>query len=272
MPTTLKNNVVVDDARLDRLYEEDWNSLNYLVRNVRKTPTALPVAEHKPRSYSYRCPVWLDQGVEGACVSTGCGHELAASPAVVRGVTFPWCRENIYHPAQHEDPWVGCALGPRCPIEPSPEAYEGTSVLAGVKQLQRLGFVSEYTWALDLKEAVLGLGHHGPAIIGVNWYTGMFDTDSNGFIHPAGRIEGGHCLLVVGVKIAYKKATWSGWLRRQWEDVDLDKSYITLHNSWGKGWGVEGRAKMTLRDLGKLIEEQGEVCFVERTTKRQVDV
>lgn len=268
---TLKDGSITHDERLDRLYEEDWRSLNHLV-GQRTTKRGLVLDQHQPRSYTYRCELWLDQGVEGACVSTGCGHEAAARPVEVQGITFPWCRENIYHPAQHEDPWRGCSLGQRCPIEPMSESYEGTSVLAGVKQLQRLGFVTSYVWAITLKEAILGLGYFGPAILGFNWYEGMFDTDADGFIHPTGRLMGGHCLLAQAVKIVYKdRPSWKNfWRTRTWEDVDLERSYVTLHNSWGKNWGVNGRAKISLNDFNRLLLEQGEVCFVERTEKKSV--
>lgn len=261
----LRDGSTTTDRRLDRIFQEDWRTLNHLIKN--RTVRGKPVGEHKPRSYTHACDVWLDQGQEGACVSTGCGHELAASPVKVDGVTFPWCWDNIYHPAQHADPWPGCTLSRKCTIEPCPDAYEGTSVLAGVQQLQRMGFITAYDWAIYLKNAVLGIAYHGPAIVGFNWYEGMFDTDAKGFIRPTGRLSGGHCLLAIGVKIYYKR-TWNGWWRRTWEDVDLDRSYVILHNSWGQSWGENGRAKITLRDFDTLLNQQGEVCFVVRNGKK----
>jgi hypothetical protein len=30
---------------------------------------------------------------------------------------------------------------------------------------------------------------------------------------------------------------------RDWAEVDLDKSYVNLHNSWGREWGRKGRAR-----------------------------
>lgn len=264
----LKDGSEVQDPRLDRLYEEDWRSLDYPVGLLGAAmPTKLPVALHRPRSYTWACDLWLNQGVEGACVSTGCAHELAANPVPVEGVTFPWARDNIYFEAQKIDQWPGGEYPGATP------RYAGTSVLAGAKVVQKLGFIRSYSWALSLEEAVLGIAYHGPAICGFNWYEGMFQTDAKGYIAPTGKVQGGHCLLAHAVKVVYKRKSWLdfGWLRREWSDVDLGHSYITFHNSWGKKWGENGRAKITLADFGKLLDERGEVCFVTRNeTKRRI--
>jgi hypothetical protein len=56
-----------------------------------------------------------------------------------------------------------------------------------------------------------------------------------------------------------------GWWHRTWRDVDLQKSYVTLHNSWGPNWGINGRAKLSLYDLEILLNQQGDACFPVRT-------
>lgn len=255
MSTTLKNGTTVEDPRLGRIYEEDWNSLNYLVTDhPRLAGLRANVVEKAPRSYTWRLTTWLDQMQEGACVSTGVGHELAAMPVKVAGVTFPWCRERIYWPAQVADEWPGGSYPGASPF------YEGTSVLAGVKVAAALGYYTNYYWAIDLKQWALGVAYAGPAIGGFNWYEGMFNTDSDGFIHPTGPLVGGHCVCIVGIKIKWK--TWlNRFTSRKWENVDLDRSYFTIHNSWGQDWGVNGRAKLSLRDAETLLNQQGEVAF-----------
>jgi len=248
----LRDGSHVDDPRLDRLYEEDWESLNYPV--TRRLPrTAL----QNPRSYTWSCNIWLDQGAEGACVGFGCSHDLAARPAVVSGLSDDFARTKVYWEAQKIDPWAGGAYPGANPF------YEGTAVLSGVKIMQRLGFYKAYHWALNLQQLVVGIGYTGPAILGVDWYEGMFDVDKDGWIHVSGYVAGGHCILAIGVK-----CVWPKGVAKTFENLDLDRSYLLLHNSWGKGWGVNGRAKLSLRDMGRLLEANGEACFPQRTTKR----
>lgn len=234
-PIALKGGQWTTDRRCDRVRQVDLNSLNWPIGEV------LPAKAKKARSYTYKLDLILDQGQQGACVSTGCGHDLAARPGVVSGVTFEWCHREIYHPAQHADEWKGCYLGSRCPIEKGPQ-YEGTSTLAGFKMMKQLGLIDEYRWALTFEDFVLGVGYHGPAVIGVDWYDGMWDTDENGFIAPTGDIAGGHCVAVIGVKI----------FRNKDGSVDYLRSYFIIHNSWGPDWGTDGRARMLFIDMMKL--------------------
>lgn len=249
----LRDGSAVDDIRLDRLYEEDWNSLNFPVTRRLRSAEILKL----PRSYTWSCGLWLDQGSEGACVGFGCCHELAARPVTVSGLTNDYARTKVYWEAQKIDPWSGGAYPGATPF------YEGTSVLAGIKILHKLGFYSEYHWALDLQQLVIGLGYTGPAVLGLDWYEGMYDTDENGFIKVEGMNVGGHCILAIGVK-----CVWPDGVAKNFVNLDLDRSYITLHNSWGKSWGVEGRAKITLRDMGVLLAANGEACFPKRTSKK----
>lgn len=231
-PVLLKGGQATLSPMLDRVKQVDLESLNYPI-------TAILPVEATPknaRSYTYRLDLRMDQGKEGKCVSMGMGNDLAARPGVVTGVHEDWCRDRIYWPAQRIDEWDGGSYPGAKPF------YEGTSVLAGFKIVQELGFIDSYRWALDFMDLVVGVGYHGPAVIGVDWYEGMFDADADGFIHPTGKIGGGHCVCVVGVKV-YRAKDGS---------VDFLRSYFVIQNSWGPDWGQDGRCKITFVEMMKL--------------------
>ncbi len=226
---TLRGGASTSDRRLDRIPQFDERSRSFPIRNARE------VAGKKPRGYTWACKVFNDQGSEGACVGFGVGHELAARPAVVKGIDAKFSREKLYWEAQRIDEWQGGAYPGASPF------YEGTSVLAGVKVAHRLGYMESYRWSFSLEDLILGVGYAGPAVIGVNWYLGMFDTDSSGFLHVSGSIEGGHCTLI--------------------HQVSVRQRYFGIHNSWGRNWGVGGEAKISFDDMERLLNEDGEACF-----------
>jgi hypothetical protein len=254
--TELKDGTVAWDPRLDRIYQRDLRSLAFLSRD-----RVAAMSRHiEPRSYTWSIGIFLDQGAEGACVGYGFTHELAARPVAVVGVNGGFARQ-VYFDGQRIDEWPGGAYPGASPF------YEGTSVLAGAKVLQSRGFYLGYDWALSAEDVADGIGYLGPCVLGLNWYDGMFDTDAKGFIHKTGPLLGGHCIVAVGVRIVYK--SWiSRLLSRRWDNVDLDRSYVTLHNSWGSDWGVNGQARLSLRDLGLLLAEQGDACFPRRNTAK----
>lgn len=252
----LRGGAQTEDARLDRVYELDWRSLAFLAG-----PSA-GTTPRKPRGYTHRLDVFLDQGQEGSCVGHGYAHELAATPRVVNGMSHQYAVESIYWPAQKEDPWPGGAYPDADPFE------EGTSVLTGAKICKDKGYYLQYNWCMNARDVAEVLGYDGPVVLGLNWYTGMFSPDSDGFLHAVGNIEGGHCICAVGVKIV-----WKHWYNRlvsqNWENVDMEKSYVLLHNSWGQSWGMGGRAKLSLADLDLLMAQQGEACAPKRSAIRE---
>lgn len=178
---------------LDRLIEFDERSREYPIRSLITATTR--------RSYTWRVDVSLDQGNEGACVGFGWAHELCARPSVhlmTNAGAFA-----LYHAAQKLDAWPG-------------ENYEGTSVIAGAKAVQALGFLGEYRWAFGEDDLAMAVGYKGPAVLGTYWYTGMDDmvTDSAGrrWVKPTGDIRGGHCYIAHGYSVplnAYK--CWNSW-------------------------------------------------------------
>ena len=228
MSYRIRGGIRTDDYRLDRIPSHDPRNHEFPVRH------AIAKAA-KPRSYTWSCPINLDQGKDGACVGFGIAHELAAKPVVVRGITDQFALKRIYWEAQKIDGWEGGAYPGAKPF------YEGTSVLAGVKVAHAMGAMESYRWAYTLPDLVLGVGYAGPAVIGVDWYEGMFDPDSSGFLHATGRVAGGHCTLIVG--------------------VSLPRQAFRIHNSWGKGWGEAGRAWLPFTDMERLLRNGGEACF-----------
>jgi hypothetical protein len=236
---TLKDGSSTLDRRLDRIPAFDQRSLNYRVC------AALNAEQQELRSKTWSSPTGtavLDQGAEGACVGFGVAHELLYYPVAVRGLGADFARQKIYWVAQREDPWPGGSY------EGASPRYEGTSVLYGIKAAADLGYYTEYRWATSEKELALGVGHLGPAIIGVDWYEGMFKPDNNGFIHATGDKMGGHCTLLIGVNVN--------------AGSDPDKGYYILHNSWGPSWGDRGNCKIRRSDMVKLMDANGEACII----------
>jgi len=228
MSIIIKNNIVVEDARLDRVTEFDEKSRLYSIGDIRKT--------NKLRSYTWRCNEWFNQGKEGACVGFALGHELAARPAEVKGLNYKYLIEKVYWEAQKKDPWPGGSYPNAEPF------YSGTSVLAGVKRIKELGYIDEYRWAFNIEDVLYGIGHNGPAVLGLPWYEGMRETNRAGYIKASGKLLGGHAVLA--------------------RSVNIKKGRVTFRNSWGKTWGKRGDCHITFKDLELLLKQGGECCFL----------
>jgi hypothetical protein len=238
MPSiTLKNGVETQDRRLDRIPGFDHRSSAFPVSGSLNAEQQQPIS--KMWGVPEDTPV-LDQGAEGACVGFGVTHELLFYPVAVRKLDAAFAREKIYWVAQREDPWPGGSYPEATP------RYEGTSVLYGVKAAADLGYYKEYRWATSEKEMALGVGYLGPAIIGVDWYEGMFQPNAKGFVTPTGDKVGGHCCLIIG--------------------INVKSGYYTLRNSWGPDWGKHGEAKISRKDMAKLLGDGGECCIVTERT------
>lgn len=226
MTITLKDGSTTEDPRLDRLVQFDERSRQYPIRALLDTTKSL-------RSYTWRCNAWLDQGREGACVGFAYTHDAAARPAEVPGTTDALARD-FYHQIQHVDPWNGCYLGH------DGARYDGTSVLSGAQVMQKLGFFKEYRWAFGIDDVLMTLAYRGPVILGINWYNGMYAPNAEGYITPTGQIMGGHAILARGYSHKYER--------------------VLLKNSWGRDWGRDGDCYISVEDLSRLLQEDGEAC------------
>jgi hypothetical protein len=224
----LKGGHSTSDPRLDRIPQFDERSRDYPIRAL--------VPEEKPlRSRGWSCPIWLDQGQEGACVGFSWSHELAATPVKVEGVDDEFAR-GIYKDAQKVDEWPG-------------EDYSGTSVLAGAKTVSTRGYMGEYRWAFGVDDALRALGYQGPVVVGIPWYASMFEPRPSGLLEVTPGGGGGHAILVRGVSL---KSNLPG------EEGPMP--VVRLRNSWGKSWGVNGDCYIRVEDFDALLQAEGDCC------------
>lgn len=235
------------DPRLNRIPLFDPKSLNYPVRTLLAARYGAGHVLPPLRSKTWGCYATLDQGAEGACVGFSWAHDAAAYP--VRRTVTTADALAIYNRAKVLDPWPG-------------EDYSGTAVIAGAQAARERGWLREYRWALGpgaekaAEDVVRTLAWHGPVVLGIDWHEGDYRTDRNGFITGRGAVAGGHAILARGVTIVWKR----GAKTRTWADVDLDRSYITLRNSWGRTYGLGGDCRMLLRELVRRLDVGGEAC------------
>lgn len=184
----------------------------------------------------------LDQGKTGTCVAHGWTGLAHSSPIRQK---LPWSPFDFYRRIVLVDEWRENDAEATAPDH---QLQSGTSVRAGAKVLQSSGYISEYLWARSASDVrAWHLTGNGGVVLGLWWYTGMFTTDSDGFISATGQKEGGHCVVTTG---------WNDRVTRNGRLVRACR----IQNSWGTSWGQGGRCWITFDDLHKLIADQGEAC------------
>lgn len=221
---------------LGRKYAPDPRDRKYLMAAHPKVSEIVTTARKR---WSYRHKA-LDQGDTGTCVGHAWKHYLMAAPIEHRFQEAPSAFE-IYDIATKLDEW---------PENDNDTARQfGTSVRAGAKAVQSKGLLKEYRWlytADEIETFICGQnaeGKHigGPVVIGVPWYTGMFQINTAGFVNISGIIEGGHSVLILG--------------------ADPVSHNFDLINQWAD-WGLDNRGdfRMTRDTLDRLMQQDGEAC------------
>lgn len=208
------------ELSLGRLYELDERDKKFLFRLVipAEYPRVIRRKQWTPGGV-------LDQGQTGTCVGHGWAAFLSSTPVRSAGDPF-----HIYDLATTLDGFPDNDHNPNY----------GTTVRAGAKALETMGRLKSYVWAYSSKECANWILRQGPVVIGIPWYSLMFQVTQDGYVIPGGANVGGHCVLVYGC------------------DVPLRTLYI--QNSWGTSWGHGGRCKMTFDVLDNLLSDHGECC------------
>lgn len=208
---------------LGRELSIDVRDKNYLIEkklNLKQTSLT--------EKYWFSDGWWGDQGKTPQCVGFAWAHFIDDGPILHLGKKPNINPTLIYREAQKIDEWHG-------------ENYNGTSVRAGVKFLQKQGKIKSYLWTTNLDTLIKTLLTQGPVVAGTIWHQSMFHPDRSGIIRANGRVVGGHAYLINGVNTKTK--------------------LFRIKNSWGRKWGQLGHAFISFSDMSRLIQNNGEICL-----------
>jgi hypothetical protein len=178
--------------------------------------------------YYWQMGAWLDQGDTGTCVGNALAHRYADSPNPEPGITQDWARE-LYVAASGDA-----------------TLQNGTSALAACRVLASRGEIASYHWvssAAELRNALLVLGS---VCVGTDWFTSMFHPVKrySGWymdIDESSGLEGGHEYVLNGINLR----------------PAAGPAFYRLKNSWGRGWGYNGTARVECAALEALIFGRG---------------
>lgn len=218
------------DPRLGRHVVHDSRSLRYRFRATR-APRKLASVRH-----NIQIPV-MDQGNLGSCtghagtnvLASGSFWTAAQAPLIAAGDPHSYA-VGLYSDATRLDPWPGA-------YEPDDTGSDGLSI---AKALQGRGLISGYQHAMSLQDALAALAER-VVMVGTNWLGAMFEPTPDGQLTVSGSVEGGHEYAL--------------------DELDVARKRVWMRNSWGSGWGIEGRAWMSWDDLGQLLDADGD-CTV----------
>ena len=176
---------------------------------------------------------WGNQGKTTQCVAYSWVHWIEDGPVIQDSIENRpkpiYEPKNLYDLCQENDRWEG-------------EAYNGTSVRAGAKILKHVGVISEYRWAEDINDVINTLKALGPMVVGTRWYSEMTHPNpKTSIINPRGKPAGGHAYILNG--------------------IDTELGLIRIKNSWGRQWGREGHAFISIDNFAGLLKNGGEACI-----------
>ncbi len=176
----------------------------------------------------------LDQGNLGACVgfsTVGCLGTGTFYRSIPTGRSLDNAfGKEVYSLATKLDAVSGTY----------PPTDTGSTGIGGAKAAQQLGLISGYQHVLSFEDALSALSEK-PAITGTNWYSSMNIPDSKGFvsISRTAKVEGGHEYCI--------------------DEINVEKEYVGVTNSWGSSWGKAGRFFMSFSTYERLLKEQGDL-------------
>jgi hypothetical protein len=224
----------VEGRRLGRHVRHDPRSLAYLFPE--RDPATLTSVRHE------RAIPVLDQGNLGSCTGNAAEGCVGTAPfyGVIPGTVAARPTNNgvkdedqavaLYSAATKLDDYDGS-------YPPEDTGSDGLSV---AKAAQKAGLISGYQHCTSLNAALAALAER-PIITGINWYDSFDNPDENGIVRitKGAQVRGGHEICL--------------------DELQVESELIGFTNSWGTGWGVDGRAYISWADFKRLLSEDGDV-------------
>lgn len=209
----------VAGRRLGRHVLHDPRSLGFVAPQAPKVASV----QHKATGLP------LDQGKIGSCTANALCGALNSQPDFRGGTRRT--EDDAVSLYEQETKLEG---------KPYPPNDPGGSGLEVCKAAKQLGWISSYTHAFGLQQALQALVVR-PVITGVNWYSSFDAPDAQGLvaIAPGAKVRGGHEVVADG--------------------IDADKELVWFWNSWGTRWGKGGRFCMSFATWDHLLKERGDV-------------
>jgi hypothetical protein len=213
--------IVVHGKRLGRHIEHDQRSLAY---GVVLSPGPL-----KSAMWQRHCDPF-DQGNIGSCTGNAIAGAAMSGPLWVTGRLLTEADAlRLYGAATRLDKIPGHY----------PPDDTGSSGLAAAKAAHQAGLIGSYHHAFGLLQALHAVAA-GPCIAGINWYEGFDSPEGDEAVCSiSGQIRGGHEVCV--------------------DEIDVPNGMLGFTNSWGFVYGNKGRARMSFRTFGTLLQERGDV-------------
>ena len=193
----------------------------------REHPAARMFAPRRAVRWKRRGPA-LEQKV-GSCTGNALAGWFNSSPSTVGQ------RERIEDDAERYYSWGTRVDGIRGVWRPTDTGSTGPAVCKGARNHGELAGWSHAFGVEHLLDAL----QLGPVMVGTVWLDGMFETDPSGLVTPAGQEAGGHEYLA--------------------DEYVPGGDLVGFQNSWGPGWGVDGRFYMRRADVAALLREGGDV-------------
>lgn len=227
---------------------------------------------HDPRSRRYAFPASLaqltavfherripifDQGSLGSCTGNAGLGTMATGPywdgltplqrqGGLAGGRYAWNEDGavqLYSDATADDGFDG----------QYPPDDTGSDGLTIGKELVKHGIIPGYQHTFSLNAALAALMQF-PLLVGTRWLDEMFSPDSYGRIKALGPVVGGH-EWIVDEFVPAGAASHAG-------DVLGSVPYVGATNSWGSGFGAQGRFYLKVSDFGGLLSADGDVMVL----------
>lgn len=214
---------VAEGMRLGRHVFHDERSKEYVAEQAAKPKSVKHASTGLP----------LDQGDVGSCTAEALCGALNTDPdsGVLKG-------QVAGHTFTQDDAYKLYGLETRNEGQPWPPDDPGGTGLWVCKAAKQLGWITRYTHTFSFTSALRALVLR-PNIWGVNWYQGFDSPDAEGLVKISGSIRGGHEIVAV--------------------EIDTTRQVVGFVNSWGTGWGLDGRFYVGYGDCERLLSEQGDV-------------